>query len=366
MDKTLFLINTHFQLITSLQIIEKSSIMDVDFIITDNLLGYKMIAARLESLYFVNSVFTAETKDFVIPKNKKQKFKGILNVLIGKKAVRKFLNNFDGKEYSTFYFHNLDFFTYLLYDFVKNQSPRVIANRFEEGFSIYLTFVCRKKSEALCDSVAGILNRFSVKKDIKNVYLYHPELLTYDLKYDIVKITLLSKSDYKFIEMINYVFDYNGNESIEADSIIFEECFFADSGFMNDVPLFCKVAEMIGNEKVLIKLHPRNKKDRFSELGLKIMKNSSVPWEVVQINNDYRNKTFITITSGSVLASMLYFGESIKTIFLYKLVENGFKLKEHYEEYLYKLMNSGCFEVYVPESFSELETLLGDRFDERK
>lgn len=205
MKKKLFLINTHFQLITSLQIIDKENLDYVDFIITNNLNQYDEIAKRLNELKFVNAVYVADTKDFTIPKNNFQRLKSMKDVLIGSKSVSKFLNNFNGMDYDCFYFHNLDFFTYILYDFVKRKSSNITANRFEEGFSIYLSFVCRKKSENLCDNIAKLFNRFSVKKDIENVLLYHPEFLTYDLKYDIKKIPLLSKEDIKFKELIMYL-----------------------------------------------------------------------------------------------------------------------------------------------------------------
>lgn len=361
MKKKLFLINTHFQLITSLQIIDKENIKHVDFIITNNLNGYKEIIKRLNKLKFVDTVYAAEIKNFTIPKNNFQRLKNMKDVLIGSKSISKFLKNFNGRGYDNLYFYNLDFFTYILYDFVRKESQNITVNRFEEGFSIYLSFVCKKKSEKLCDIIASLFNRFSVKEDIENVFLYHPEFLTYDLNYNIKTIPLLSKKDKKFKELINYVFNYNGEQLLETNSIIFEECFYTDSGFMDDVPLFYKICEMIGFKNVSIKLHPRNKIDRFSKLGIRVMKNSSIPWEVIQINNDFSDKTFITITSGSVLASMLYFGENIKTIFLYKLLDEKFSLKEHYEEYLMKLVNVSNSQVYIPENINNLMEIVGEK-----
>lgn len=359
MRDVLFLINTHFQLITALQLVRYEFNTDnVDLVISDNLNGYKDIIERLKDCKIIRHVYQAEIKELTIPKNGRQRIKSMISVLRGKNSIHKYMRVDDIEKYDVFLFHNLDFFSYILYDFLKLKSKSILCRRFEEGFSIYLSFNDRVKSQKVCDIIFRLFRRNILSENIESIYLYHEELLTYHLDYPIHKIPLLNKNDSEFKMVLNKVFGYKKSDLLDTKAVIFEECFFVDGNEINDFELFKRVAEYIGYSNVSVKLHPRNKVNRFNDTEIQVLRNSAVPWEIMQMNNDYRDKVFITITSGSVLASFLYFGEIIPTVFLYKLVGGNFKLKHNYECYLDKLCLNTKYEVYIPNSLSELENVI--------
>lgn len=57
----------------------------------------------------------------------------------------------------------------------------------------------------------------------------------------------------------------------------------------------------IGKNNLLDKSSPRDDKEKYISSGLKVDENSSIPFEVIQINSDFSSKILITTLSGSVL-----------------------------------------------------------------
>ena len=121
-----------------------------------------------------------------------------------------------------------------------------------------------------------------------------------------------------------------------------------------------KIADIVGKENLLVKLHPRNKVDRFSKYGITTNKTIGMPWEVIQMNNNFSDKVFLTIASGSVLASKLYFGDNIKTYLLFNCTNKMSNMVgEEYFAYLKKVQEKfGIDDFYIPNNKIEfLNTL---------
>lgn len=363
--KVLFLINTYFQLITAIQLtLTEYKNYCVDFLISDNSKNYEKIAGNIKELNIINQVFTVKTKSLIIPRKVKEKIKAIVNIVNSSTYIK---NNVTiENNYDVFAFHNLDCFSYMLYQEMEKRNHSIEVVRYEEGFSIYLSFNDRVKMEKLCEAFCKLFRRRSVKGAISKVLLYHPEYLTYEMPYIVKKIELLSKSNKELKQLINHIFEYEHFEKKDMKSIIFEECFYADGNPINDYELFCKVCELFPQKQVMIKLHPRNEINRFQNIGIEVMEKSEIPWEVIQMNNNCDDLIFITITSGSVLGTLLYFEESIPTVFLYKLVTGKFALKTNYEKYLMKICDTNLRNnIFVPNSIQELETIIGELKNEK-
>lgn len=356
--KVLFLISTYFQLITALQLVRTEYTQDVvDFLITDSSNQYELVAERIERLHIVHKVYIARVKDLVIPKGIVQKAKTAISLVLNKRFVSRRIGENLGR-YDVFLFYNLDCFTYSLYFSLVDDNSNIAVCRFEEGYGIYLAYSDRPKSERLSEKICWLLRRRSVKQDISGVYLYHPEFLTYEIKLPIKRIEILSNKDRTFVTLLNRVFDYRNTDSIGTKFVLFEECFYADGWQVDDQGLFNSIADEVSSEDLTIKLHPRNRINRFADTNIHVMRNSSIPWEVIQMNNDYRDKVFLTVSSGSVLASTLYFGENIPTIFLYRLIGGNYKLREHFEEYLNQICQTSKNDIFIPETREELTLLL--------
>lgn len=360
-QKVLVIVNTYFQLMTAIQLVLKVYIKaDVDFIITDNLISYNEISKKIEERNIISKVYRAKTRSITIPRTRADKFKAVLYTISSEKFIKQ-RTDFVKDKYDLLLFHNLDVFTYIIYSYIVKENPNTRLGRYEEGFSIYLTFNDRLKSEKICEWIFKILRRKSIVKNISVIYLYHKEYLTYKIPYHIENIPLLSKTDETYKSVINYIFQYDGNNIETRLAIIFEECFFADKTPIDDYSLFCRVIQIVGAQKTSIKLHPRNLENRFCNTGALVFNGGNAPWEVLQLNGDYTDNILITITSGSVLASMLYFNEPISIIFLYKIVGGNFKIKKNYDIYLQKVCNNNPnTKIYIPKSQDELSKILGE------
>ena len=75
-----------------------------------------------------------------------------------------------------------------------------------------------------------------------------------------------------------------------------------------------------------VKIHPRNKINRFRDAGFVTNSNTGIPWEVIVMNmDDIQNHVFITVASSSVVNMILIFGERIKAYSLYDLLNKEAK-----------------------------------------
>lgn len=361
--RVLIIINTYFQLMTAIQIVLKNYYnYESDFIITDNLSDYEDIALRMKNFEFVHGVFTARSRKIAIPRDNKSRIESIKDCIWIKNYIKSKTNiDMDSRNYDVLLFHNIDIFTYIVYAFVQKWNKGIILRRFEEGFSIYLSYNDRPHSEKIGESISKILGRRSLINNIQFVYLYHPEYLTYNMPCGTKKIPLISKNDERYRKIVNSIFNYNAKEARTKKLIIFEESFYADKTPIEDYPLFCEIINKVTPDMVSLKLHPRNTINRFSKTKAHIFDGGHAPWEVLQLNNSYESNVFATITSGSVLASILYFDEKIPTIFLYKVVDGDFKLKTNYEKYLNKVRSSQKDSlIYIPENKEQLFRILED------
>ena len=80
------------------------------------------------------------------------------------------------------------------------------------------------------------------------------------------------------------------------------------------------------------------------------------------MNNNFSDKVFLTISSGSVLASRLYFGDTIKTFLLYNCTNNmSDMVTEKYLKYLKKVEEKfGLDNFVIPHNEEEFLKILGE------
>ncbi len=79
------------------------------------------------------------------------------------------------------------------------------------------------------------------------------------------------------------------------------------------------LANKVGFDNLLVKVHPRDDVNRFKNVGLNVDKNSQMPWEVIQLNYDFSDSVFITVASTSVLTISLIVDKSPKIYFAHRL-----------------------------------------------
>ena len=159
------------------------------------------------------------------------------------------------------------------------------------------------------------------------------------------------------------IFDVkNNNKSSYNEKYIYFSsiCDFEGGEAIGELKLIRKIANIVGKDNLLIKIHPRDVRDVYKKEGLKIDKSSSVPWEVIQLLYDFKDKVFLTATSSSVLMSNAITGKHIKSFYLYPAcsIKNNYiatKVVNALEVYFNQFANKEIFEnITVTDNLNDI------------
>lgn len=298
-----------------------------DIIITNHSGNCEEISERLRKTGFFNSVFYVRDRGdipngllrrslyyapFVLNKSKKLDEMVQLN-----------------EEYDEVWFYNAIMLTQLICHRFRNAS----FYRFEEGYGTYTKNFIEKKSVRFFYRVLF----GNLENKIKGLYLFRTDLFKRKVNCKIYEIPRFSKSDEELVDILNYVFKYNKDETtIDKEYIFFEESFFVTCEDIDDYSTVEKLIDLIGTESLAIKRHPRVLDNRFEKYNIDTMDAvQDIPWEVIELNSIRNNHQLITISSGSVLASALYFDDDRKVYLLYKCLKRQPKtINEFFLQYI--------------------------------
>lgn len=258
---------------------------------------------------------------------------------------------------------NLDDLTVAVYDFVKKlKNPLIRFYLFEDGLSSYKTLEMVWKNQTLRrenSRYSWICKNLGLGKlldEIRGIFVFHPELFDWKRKIKLHKIPIIKKEDEKMRVILNQFFGYKNQEKqFEGKKVIFfEESFVPDGEHANDKYLLDMIAQRVGKENVLVKLHPRSRENRFE--GYEIYEQSNVPWEVVFMNHDFRNITLVSISSGSTMHPYVLFGDTMPVVVLQKMANMTLPAwLKVYEKFLREKVFEKNPQVFImPENKEEL------------
>ena len=322
--KTLFVCNSVYQVLVALWIAYRiQNFKEVDFIITDRMNDGHQIAQRVKQLLdFDCNAFYSETKDFCRDKRIQPRFSSPFPQLILNKMIR------IESEYKRVYLANVDKFSQLLINslgHLQKVKPEIIL--FEDGINTY-----SKQMEEMYNQSGHNLEPFSllatklfgayqIKGHIKYALLFCPELMQWH-QIESIELEKINPHDHVFLRLLNYVFDYHNEADIYDTKYIFiEESYFTSGKSIQDIELVDGIAQIVGKENIMVKIHPRNPINRFERLGYKTNSNTSIPWELIVMNNQHiLDKTLITIGSSSVFNPKLIFGLKVNVISLIDVI----------------------------------------------
>lgn len=360
----LFSVFTNYQLIVAIQLKLKMFNNDnSDIMIHDHSSGYEEIAHRLNETDIFNNIFVINSLEPSSSPTFTSKITRTINILLNKDDIIKNTVNISLTKYDLFLFYNYNYFNTSLYYQLKNKYQNILVKRFEEGYGSLLDF----ESKGLISSSVILQKRFEKihkvhsLKEINEIYAFEPGLALYKDKYTVYPIPKLNSCDNKVKNTLNYIFNYNENNLFTQKYIFFEESYFADGIDIDDLELVLKIAEHVGKDNLMVKLHPRNSVDRFSELGIKTIGQSGIPWEVIIMNHDFTNNVFLTIASSCVFSPRIIFGESVPTFMLYNCtnVMPPLLKNENFKKFIDKFKKKyGSDGFYIPKNRNEFLNLL--------
>lgn len=242
---------------------------------------------------------------------------------------------------------------------LSNYNLNIKTSMMEEGM---LSYDCAertsKKLRLLC-KIRKCLNKKTIYDSIGNFYCFYPGI--YKGKYNAVKIPLIEKGS-KCIGTLQHAFGIDKNKLDYKEKYIFFTSVYDFEGGkpIGEFELVKKVAEIVGKDNLLIKVHPRDKRTLYSDYGFKVDKNSSIPWEVIQLSTDFDDKVFLTATSGSVLSGSFMSERPVETYYLYKLCD----LSENYAQKTVSDIESLLNEASVKKIFRSIK--VAERIEEIK
>ena len=350
---------------------------NVDIVIADTMNDSKRIEKRINKSRIFRKAINAKLDDY----NKR------INKYKPGGAIREFLLQYDIRhalpdmmnikdKYDVLLAGNINYLSEMAYNYIRKYLNRDVKVLFyEDGLSAYSIF-----GWSIDTSIKSYTNRdrffnhlFGKKimaENIEALYTFYPELMQWKKEFPLIKIETMDKNNPMFLKKINYIFNYNDShkDAYNEPVIFFEESYYADNLYINDISIVKQIASYVGKDNLLIKLHPRNKVDRFKELGLKTNQYTAVPWEVIILNNDFENKILISFASASIVMPYLLFGIKTKSISLlraYKIKWIPFyrNLYAFLLNVIYKLDENVFF---VPESPEELKKYLEEKLLEQQ
>ena len=68
-------------------------------------------------------------------------------------------------------------------------------------------------------------------------------------------------------------------------------------------------------------MHPRDTRKIYEKHGIEVMRESFIPWEVIQLNLNMSDKILLTVNSGAFISISALYGNDINAKFLLREVE---------------------------------------------
>lgn len=359
--KVVCVCNTFYQLIMAMQLkntIKKSDEFTV--IVTDCTKNTKNYYDKLSEMkYFEHIYFFRQDSLFenvkkgIIKRSYKVIFRTVKYTLFGKNIC----GLPKGEKYDELIYFNDHAFTQFLYSYLRRKNRRITCNLYEEGL------LCYSYTHRFIDKyVRKTCKLFRTKNIItapKGFYCYNPSLYSGNLKpIEVPKLDDKSELNGLFNKMF---LDGKPLGDYKEKYIYFPSVYDIDFPKpLGELDLAKKIADAVGSENLLVKVHPRDDPKRFISEGLKVDTNSDLPWEVIQMNYDFSNNVFLTVLSGSVinLASMKDNAPQVYVMFpLVDLEQN--EMAKGFSIYLTELLkNDNLPKIKIMKNIEEIKERL--------
>ena len=313
------MVNTYYQLIFAVQL--KITLFKEDeivLLISDHSACAELVADNIKKTHFFDEVHYISTLGTGDNRTNIQKIEDFLQITFCKRnryySYIKEIKNLCFDEMLVF---NYNISTYGLYASLSQHNRMIKVSRFEEGVLSYNTGVMQTKRRRLIDRLREMQGKPSITNALDYFYCFYPKLYLGGL--DPVAVPQIKRQK-ELVDTLQKAFGLDQvTISYPEKYIFFTSVYDFEGGdSIGEYELVCRIAEIVGKEDLLVKVHPRDRRSLYVDNGFKVDRNSSVPWEVIQLSLDFSNKVFITTTSGSVLAGSLMSEDKVKTYYMYR------------------------------------------------
>ena len=333
-----------------------------DLYIVPQFSGASECASRLQELKIFNRVKVVNLEDIEKHKrysNKFMKYIGILKCYIKVDSIaRTYL--FNDVIYRRIYISSQAYVGRMacLYYIWNDLTPQIVL--FDDGEGSYdNNHIIQQK---LFDKIAQyMIGGDCLANHIIKLMLFNPSIYKnvnlYDAPYNIEQIGFKKFETY-ICNNLRQIFNVEEKHIIKEqviiiDTVIEEAIYTKDIKHLQDI--YKLVYKICGNDKVLIKPHPRNKNRSTSDNFYAY----NMPIEELCLIQNFTHSIFITLSSTAVAIPKLIFNQEPYIILLYNLIRlktvNHTKQDKYYEAINSQYSHN---KIYIPNSFIELEVIL--------
>jgi Alpha-2,8-polysialyltransferase (POLYST) len=263
--------------------------------------------------------------------------------------------------YDKLFLFTHSFFSILITNLVKKNNKNAQISMVEEGIMTYLlgTNNLKDKIKNYIDIICKFFlnKRFLNPKMVNYIYLFEPKLYSGNFNYKLRKIPKIPL-DSNFCSKLNEIFNYSAQSNFKtAKFIFFDQSFGIDKNKQIDErKVIEELLNFLINDEVLIKLHPRDSKDKYQDLNLKNVNNSNYPWEIICYNEEIKNRVLIAVNSSAVFTPQILFRKMNSIILLHKVFGvNNTQFNNFLEKFVSNFKGSN---IYIPKDFIELREII--------
>lgn len=317
MSNILIYCNTYYQLITAIQL--KLTIKKNDYVallLSDDSLNSEVIFEKLKSMNVFDDVYFVRqnrTRGGRIGDSKRKIFEYIkheFRMIMGY-PYGKINKNVIIDEIIFYNFHSI---ILSLFYYLSKRNKNICCSIMEEGVFSY-DFSIYQESENLKHKLRRLQGIVEPNDVVSKFYCYNPK--QYSGKLTPIEIPKLSKQQELLKKILGELFELKNQKYNEK--YIFFPCVLDREGGkpIGEFDLAVRIAQKVGFENLLIKVHPRDKAERYRNAGLHIDSNSSAPWEAIQFYHDFSGKVFLSTMSGTLFSANSISDAPIRSYYLY-------------------------------------------------
>lgn len=241
---------------------------------------------------------------------------------------------------------------------ILNNAPRV--HLFEDGTMSYvfnyIDFIQQN------DFVPKLTHRSSYVDSLVELLVYAPEISSVKKMQDkLVRLSPISNNT----NLRNMLVSVFGSPNLpEEEFIYFDSPCFENKTDYNSMDVLDQIANVVGKENIIIKLHPRTKVNRYSLRGYKVMSADNSLWEINCLDHRFVDKVYISMLSTAVLNCYNIFGMVCNSINIHKLnplCKDMFLMQNGANKILnkmYEVNNSLTKAFRQPKNFDEMKEIL--------
>ena len=316
----LCIVNTYYQLLFCIQL--RLTLLKMDYmtvLVSDHSKKCEPVVSKINKLHLFDEIYFIKTLEIDQGIGIIQKQIDCIKIGLNMKTRYDHLyTDILNKNYDYILFNNMGYlFIDAAYSYFYRYNKKLKLALFEEGILSYSVSKSNLHRRKLINLIKIIRRKKTFEELICLFYCYYSRL--YQGNLNTVEVPIIKKQS-KICRVLRYVFDID--LEYPQKYIFFASVYDFEGGKpVGEFELVNKIADLVGKENLLIKIHPRDTRTIYQDNGFNVDKNSAIPWEAIQLSGDFRDKVFMTINSGAVLAGSIMSENPVKTYYMYKLCD---------------------------------------------